>query len=108
MKDYSKTPVPGNCPICYNTVFGRPIMRFGVLNWETMRQRWQCQECLSIFDWEPSDRIVGAIETHFPRGVMGNIDVQAINLGMGNNWIDPKLPDEFDPPSYDHSRNFES
>lgn len=47
------------------------------------------------------------IETHFPRGLMGNVDVDAINRGMGVNWIDPKLPDEYDPPSYDHSRNFE-
>lgn len=82
-------------------------MRLAVRDWKSMRCRWWCHHCNSFFTWEASDRIVSNIETQFPRGLLGNVDVDAINRGMGVNWIDPKLPDEFDPPGYDHSRNFE-
>jgi hypothetical protein len=108
-KDYSQTPVPGNCPVCRFSVFGTRIVRLAVRDWTTdpLRCRWWCHNCNSFFTWEASDRIVSNIETHFKRGLLGNVDVDAINRGMGVNWIDPKLPDEFDPPGYDHSRNFE-
>ena len=106
-KDYSQTPCPGHCPVCHNTIFGQPIMRLSLKHWECLRSRWNCHNCNSFFCWEASDRIVSHVETAFPRGLLGNIDIAAINKGMGVNWIDPKLPDEFDPPSYKHSRNFE-
>jgi hypothetical protein len=106
-KDYTQTPVPGNCPVCRLGVLSIRIVRLAVLDWKTMRPRWCCHHCNSFFTWDASDRIVANIETHFPRGLLGNVDVEAINKGMGVNWIDPKLPDEFDPPGYNHSRNFE-
>lgn len=106
-KDYSQVPVPSHCPVCRMGVFTKPIVRLGCKSWKSMRCRWWCHFCNSFFTWEASDRIVSEVETAFPRGLMGNVDIDAINRGMGVNWIDPKLPDEFDPPGYDHGRNFE-
>lgn len=100
-------PVPDHCPVCRLNVFQTQIVRFDTKCWKTLRHRWQCCHCNSLFTWEASDRIVSDIDTQFPRGLLGNIDIAAINKGLGVNWIDPKLPDEFDPPHYDHSRNFQ-
>ena len=104
--DYNQIPVPGNCPVCSLNVFGTRIVRESVRSWKTLRTRWHCHHCNSFFSWEASDRIVSEIETHFKTGLIGNVDIAAINKGYGNKYIDGKLPDEFDPPSYKHSRNF--
>jgi hypothetical protein len=104
-KDYSTTPVPSDCPVCRLGVFCTPIVR-QLKSIHTGRTKWWCHYCNSFFSWEASDRIVAEIETAFPRGLLGNVDTDAINKGYGNKYINPKLPDEFDPPSYRHSRNF--
>lgn len=105
--NYNEIPVPSNCPVCSMGVFNNPIKRVAVKYWENQRSRWWCHYCNSFFCWESSDRIVSHIETAFPKGLLGNVDVEAINKSTGVNWIDPKLPDEFDPPNYKHNRNFE-
>lgn len=99
-------PVPGNCVVCGLNVFQTTIKRM-LKSWKTGRQKWWCQHCNSWFSWESTDRIVGEIETQFSHGVLGNVDIESINKGMGNKYIDGKLPDEFDPPHYKHERNFE-
>jgi hypothetical protein len=105
-KDYNQTPCPSNCPVCKVGVFGTRIVR-QLKSYKTMRTRWHCHYCNSFFSWEAEDRIIAEIETAFPTGLLGNVDVKAINAGYGVNWIEPKLPDEFDPPRYKHYRNFE-
>lgn len=97
-------PVPGNCIVCGLNVFQTIIKRDGK-SWETGRTRWWCHHCNSWFTWESQDRVVGEIETVFSRGILGNVDIEGINKGMGMKWVDGKIPDEFDPPGYDHDRN---
>jgi hypothetical protein len=86
-KDYTQTPVPGNCPVCRLGVLSIRIVRLAVLDWKTMRPRWCCHHCNSFFTWDASDRIVANIETHFPRGLLGNVDVEAITKANSGDTI---------------------
>ncbi len=105
--DYDKIAVPGNCPVCNLNIFQTTIKR-EIKDWQDPDHewRWWCHYCNSFFTWDAESRIVRNVETRFMRGLLGNVDIAAINKGMGHNRIDPKLPDEFDPKGYNHRRNF--
>ncbi len=106
-KDYSKIAVPGNCPVCGLNIFQTAIKR-EIKDWQDPDHewRWYCQYCSSFFTWDAESRIVRRVETRFMHGLLGNVDIAAINKGMGHNRIDGKLPDEFDPPNYNHRKHF--
>lgn len=106
-KDYETKPVPSYCPVCGLGILCVRIMLLPMKDLETMRCRWRFCNCNSFFTWEAHDEIVSNIETYYSHGLMGNIDVEKINKNIKPNQINPKIPDKFDPPHYNHSRNFE-
>lgn len=102
-------PVPGHCPVCGLNVF-QTIIKREIRDGQDpdLCWRWWCQHCNSWFTWDAETRRVRNIETWFMNGLRGNVPVAAINEGKVRCLVDPKRPDEFDPPGYDHDKHFKT